>query len=194
MVLLFLFLYANENKMINFLVVSIWRNGLSKSSLKLTRRQCHGMLYSKVGERVEVKLHTGLSKKEFRTLKQRNPETFSLFQFHGALVLFFSSMDPHVKTAYPRTSLPDHWREAPFKLFLVGHNNLVYAEIIHDQVEHLRERIYVAMSTVTPQMLQDTWLELYYLLYVYCSTGVADIETFSMSYHFYDFMWMLMNK
>lgn len=57
------------------------------------------MLHSKVGERVEVKLHTGLSKKEFRTLKQRNSETFFLFQFLGALVLFFSSMDPHVKTA-----------------------------------------------------------------------------------------------
>lgn len=118
------------------------------------------MLHSKVGERVEVKLHTGLSKKEFRTLKQRNSETFSLFQFLGALVLFFSSMDPHVKTALIQeplnNRLPDRWREEPLKLFLLGHNNLVRAEIIHDQVEHLRERIYVAMSTVTPQMLQDT--------------------------------------
>lgn len=52
-----------------------------------------------------------------------------------------------------------------FDLFLLGlHLELslwVYAEIICD-LDHLRERTDVAISTVTPQMFQNTSLEVYY--------------------------------
>lgn len=112
------------------------------------------MLHSKVGERVEVKLHAGLSKKEFQTLKTKKfRKFFSISISWGISVIFQQNGPPRQNSLIQEplnNRLLDRWREEQFKLFLLGHNNLVYAEIIHDQVEHLRDRIYVAMSTVTP--------------------------------------------
>lgn len=66
----------------------------------------------------------------------------------------------------------------PLDFFFWGYvKNLVYAEKIRD-LQHLRERIYAAITTVTPEMLQNTWREVDYRLDVCRATGGAHIETF----------------
>jgi len=73
---------------------------------------------------------------------------------------------------------PDH-HEAQISLhFLCGYiKNIVYAEKIRN-IQHLQDRITSAIENLTRDMIQKTWQEVEFRLYVSRATNVAHIEMY----------------
>jgi hypothetical protein len=66
----------------------------------------------------------------------------------------------------------------PMDIFLWGYvKNCVYGEKIRD-LQHLQDRIATAITTVTPDIIQQTWHEIEYRLHVCQATNGAHIETY----------------
>lgn len=57
-------------------------------------------------------------------------------------------------------------------------NNVIFSQNIIRDLEHPRERINAAMSTVTPHLLQNIYREVDYRIDVCLATEEARIETF----------------